>query len=428
MATIEPRLLKGFRDYLPEKMIVRQRMIEKIRGVYERFGFLPLETPALEHADVLLGKYGEEGEKLLYRFKDNGDRDVALRYDLTVPLARVVAQYADLPRPFRRYQISPVWRAENTQKGRFREFYQCDADIVGTASLAADAEIVAVMSETLKALGVDNFTISINNRKILDGVLRDLNLSSEMNMAVLRIIDRLDKVGRDAVEKDLLELAGDRKKVGDILDFISAKDSETVAKIFPSAGEGLAELKTVYDYAANLGVAEKNYKIDFSIARGLDYYTGTVYETKLNDLPGIGSVFSGGRYDNLISQFIGRAIPAVGASIGLDRLFSALEELKVVGEVKSTARVMIAYLDDALVADCQKIAARLRREKINALVYFDKAALGKQIGFAIAQKIPFVLIFGSQEKEKGSYLLKDMEKKTQAEMTLDDLIKRLKEE
>ena len=416
MAIIEPRLLKGFRDYLPEKMIVRQRMIQIIKEAYERFGFLPLETPALEHADILLGKYGEEGEKLLYRFKDNGDRDVALRYDLTVPLARVVAQYPELSKPFKRYQVAPVWRAENPQKGRFREFYQCDADIVGTTSLAADAEIVAVISETLKALGVKDFVVSINNRKILDGVLKDLSLPAGKNLAVLRIIDRLEKAGQVEVEKDLVELVGDPGKFKNIQKFIMAKDSQAVAKVFPGAKEGLEELDLVYNYAANLGVAENNYKIDFSIARGLDYYTGTVYETRIDALPAIGSVFSGGRYDNLISQFIGRSIPAVGASIGLDRLFAALEELKVVEEVKSTAQAMIALLDDELVAEYQKMAAELRRAKINTLVFFDKIGLAKQLSYAAQQKIPFVVICGSKEKEADTVVLRDMAKEEQREL------------
>ncbi len=427
MDKIEPRLLKGFTDFLPERMIIRQKMIQTIKEVYELFGFLPLETPALEHADILIGKYGDEGEKLLYKFLDNGGRAVALRYDLTVPLARVVAQYPELKKPFKRYQVAPVWRAENTQKGRFREFYQCDADIIGTSSLMADAEILSLIWRTLKTLKVDNFTILLNNRKVLDGLLKDLGLPEENNLAVLRIIDKIEKISAEDFKKELLAIIGDDKKMQLVLDFMNSQgDLDLVQKLFPSAKEGADELKEVCRHVESLGVDRKNYKIDFSIVRGLDYYTGTVYETRLNDLPKFGSVFSGGRFDNLISKFIEQSIPAVGASIGLDRLFAALEELGIMKKIKSTAKVLIVNLEDDLKSEYQKIASCLRDEKINAIVYFDKISLGQQLSYASEMEIPYVLIYGSKEKEKGKIILKDMLEKTQAEVNLAEIIARIK--
>ena len=423
---IEPRLLKGFADFLPERMIVRQKMIQAIKEVYELFGFLPLETPALEHADILIGKYGDEGEKLLYKFLDNGSRPVALRYDLTVPLARVVAQYPELKKPFKRYQVAPVWRAENTQKGRFREFYQCDADIIGTSSLMADAEILSLIWRTLKTLKVDNFTISINNRKVLDGLLKDLGLPEENNPAVLRIIDKVEKISEEDFKKELLAIIGDDKKMQSVLDFMNSQgDLDLVQKLFPSTKVGADELKEVCRHVEALGVDQKNYKIDFSIVRGLDYYTGTVYETKLNDLPKFGSVFSGGRFDNLISKFIDQSIPAVGASIGLDRLFAALEELGVMKKIKSTAKVLIVNLDNGLADEYQKIASLLRDNKINAMIYFEQISLGQQLSYASEMEIPYVLIYGSKEKEAGIYVLKDMVNKAQREIKSEDLMKEI---
>lgn len=425
MALIKPRLLKGFRDYLPEKMIFRQKMMETIKSVYQRFGFLPLETPAIEYADILLGKYGNEGEKLLYHFKDNGGRDVALKYDLTVPLARVVAQYQELPKPIKVYQMAPVWRAENPQKGRYREFYQCDADIVGTKSLMADAECIALMSETLKALAIENFIIFTSNRKILNGILKDLEIPPEKYFPILRIIDRLDKVGEEKTLECLFEEIEDAKKLKKIMQAIKGKGSDEICKEFPSAKEGVDELENVIRYAKNLGVEEKNCKINLSVVRGLDYYTGTVFETKINDLPNIGSVFSGGRYDDLIGRFIGRSLPAVGTSIGLDRLFAALEELKLTNTGVSPVKIMIANLEDDFILDYQNLATKFRQAGINTIIYFDKVPLTKQLSYASELKIPFVLIFGSKEKEKGIYVLKNMDKQLQEELNLEKIIARL---
>lgn len=426
MALIKPRLLKGFRDYLPEKMIFRQKMADTIKSVYQRFGFLPLETPAMEYADILLGKYGDEGEKLLYRFYDNGGRDVALKYDLTVPLARVAAQYPTLPKPLKVYQMAPVWRAENPQKGRFREFYQCDADIIGTKSLTADGECIALMNETLKALGVGEFTIFVSSRKILNGILKDLEIPPGKYLSVLRIIDRIDKVGEKKTAACLSEEIKDDKKVKKILQAAQSQKLEEISKDFPAAKEGVDELEKIMSYVKNLGVEEKNCKISLAVVRGLDYYTGAVFETKITALPKIGSVFSGGRYDDLIGRFTGRALPAVGASFGLDRLFAALEELNLIDRSQPAIKIMIANLEDEFIQDYQKIAARLRQLSINTIFYYDKAPFSKQLSYAAELKIPFVFIYGSKEKEKGIYVLKDMEKKTQEELNLEDIIKRLK--
>jgi len=407
---IEPRTLKGFRDFLPEEQIARQKMVENIRKSYELFGFSPIETPTLEYSDILTGKYGDEGDKLMYRFKDNGDRDVALRYDLTIPLARVVAQYGDIKKPFKRYQIANVFRADNPQKGRYREFCQCDADIVGQGGLMEDGEILALVGLTLEKLGVKDFEIRVNDRRLLDSFFDEQKISKEKKISVLRIIDKLEKIGADVVGKEITELGVDKKIVKMITEKKLPAGSE-LEKIVSVAKELNPKIKIVFD---------------FSIARGLDYYTGMIFEVKLLNAPEFGSVLSGGRYDNLIGTFANKNVPAVGMSVGVDRLFAALQELKLVPEIKTVTKVLIANFDENLGAKYSQIANILREEGINTEVLYEFSDLKKNLKYASDREIPFVIIVGSKEAATGKVTLKNMKTGDQKETTLDEAIKMIK--
>jgi len=437
MKIIEPKILKGFRDYLPEQMIARKQMMSTIEAVFERYGFAPLQTPALEYSEILLGKYGADAERLLYRFLDNGERDVCLRYDLTVPLARVAAQYGNLPMPFKRYQIAPVWRAEKPGKGRFREFFQCDVDIVGSASLLADAECVAVDNDVLSALGVENFRININNRKILTGFLSSLDLGSdndETGRAVLRTIDKLAAMGEDTVRQLLASDNGlDTAAIDRVFEFLGitgANDemlnaADRLIGSTDAGAAGIGELRTVLQRAAELGVPAERLCVDFSIARGLDYYTGSVFETFLLDLPGFGSVMSGGRYDTLISTFLGRDMPAVGISAGIDRLFSGMTELGLVKTSKTPTRVLVAPMTDEALGPALTAAAALRNAGIATEVYLEPAKLKKQLKYANQRDIEAVVIIGENELATGEATVKLMAKGEQMEVPLTALAPKL---
>lgn len=426
---IEPRVLRGFRDYLPLEMIPRQRMIQTIVEVFESYGFVPLQTPALEYADVLLGKYGADAEKLLYRFQDNGGRDVCLRYDLTVPLARVAAQYQNLPRPIKRYQIAPVWRAEKPGRGRYREFFQCDIDIVGSASLLADAECVAVDAAVMRALGVPEARVRINNRKVLNGLAVLLDVGEEARMHhVFRTIDKLPSAGEAAVRAMLRdECALDDAAIGRVFDFLGARGSneEVIAALRATfagvdvALEGLDELQAVLDAAVHMGVPCDTMEVDVAIARGLDYYTGTVFETFITDLPGFGSVMSGGRYDTLITRFLGRDMPAVGISVGVDRLFAAMGELGLVEGAHSTAQVLVAMLDKDSVPYAMEVATALRGARLRVeLFLYDGERVKKQFQYAAQRGIPMVAVVGSSERESRTVTVKDMDSGSQWTVSL----------
>ncbi|MEN9622111.1 MAG: hypothetical protein RLZZ67_545 [Candidatus Parcubacteria bacterium] len=433
MSAIEPKILKGFRDFLPEKQIARQNMIDSIRASYETFAFEPLETPVLEYAEVLTGKYGDEGDKLMYRFKDNGDRDVAMRYDLTIPLARVVAMNGELKKPFKRYQISPVWRAENTQKGRYREFYQCDADIVGSNSPLADAEILALSATTMRKLGITDFVIRINSREIISAFYDSLGLSAEAKVIAIRNVDKIDKIGKEGVAKELTTAGFSPENIESIATFAETsidaianqQDLSKVSELFPSVKEALGKLLVIVEYAYDLA-PDTRFIIDFSIARGLDYYTGIIFETNLTKAPQFGSVMSGGRYDNLVGMFANKTVPAVGTSIGLDRLYSALEELGLVKEIKSTARVLIVNFDESLTADYLSMASDLRSAGINTMLYFDTADMKKQLSYASDKGIKYAVMYGSNEAKEGMALVKDLEKGTQEKVELKKLVSILK--
>ncbi len=419
------RTLKGFRDFLPEKQIPREQLIDKIKKTYQTFGFSPLETPVLEYADVLTGKYGDEGDKLMYKFRDNGDREVAMRYDLTIPLARVVAEYPELKKPFKRYQISPVWRAENTQKGRFREFYQCDADIIGSDSPLADAEILALSAQTMYDLGVRNFVVRVNSREIISAFYGGrLKLTLEKQLPIIRIVDKIDKIGADGIKKELITLGLKDSDADAVIVFSktvidSVDDLSKITELFPETKESLNKLYYIIAKAQEL-VPDANFKVDFSIARGLDYYTGMIFETNLNDLALFGSVLSGGRYDKLVGMFGKNDVSAVGASVGLDRLFSALEELKLVDTNKQTvAEVFVLNLGEELLPEYNLILRELRMAHIKTVFYFSSIDMKKQLAYASTLKIPFAVIFGENEKKEGIILVKDLNVETNSKTILD---------
>ncbi len=434
MIKIEPKTLKGFRDFLPAEQIPRQKMMEVIRASYESFGFEPLETPALEYAEVLTGKYGDEGEKLMYRFKDNGDRDVALRYDLTIPLARVVAQYGDLKKPFKRYQISPVWRADNTQKGRYREFYQCDADIVGTSSPLADAEVLALAANTLVKLGVpqDGFVVRVNSRVIIAAFYDSLKLSPEAKVAAIRAVDKIDKIGKEGVREELLAAGISAENGESIVDFaetaldaMAARDElAAVAEATPAIKPPLEDLLFIIEKAAVLS-PDTRFIIDLSIARGLDYYTGMIFETTLSEAPQFGSVLSGGRYDDLVGMFANKPVPAVGASIGLDRLIAVLQELKLMTAQKSTATALIVNFDESLIDDYLSLASDLRAAGINTILYPDTTDMKKQLAYASDKGIKYAVIYGANEAKEEKATVKNLEKGTQEKVDFKDVSKHL---
>lgn len=423
MKLIEPRTLKGFKDYLPSEQIARSRMIKKIIAAYELYGFEPLETPALEYEDILAGKYGDEGEQLMYRFRDNGERDVAMRYDLTIPLARVVAQHgADLPRPFKRYQVAPVWRGENTQKGRLREFMQCDADIVGAEVGIADAECIALAESALLALGLKKFVIKVNNRKILNAIMRTAGVPEEKIIDAIRIIDKIEKIGAQGVSAELQEKLGMTVNEAEGLIRLSSTKAPDVGalKTFmskyilrdPQGTEGFTELNAVFSALEHLGV--KHAEIDLSLARGLDYYTSTVYEVVLTHAPDakrFGSIAAGGRYDRLINLFTGKDMPAVGVSIGLDRLFAGMQEMELASE-EGIAKVLILNFDEKYDADYLGLLHELRSAGIPSEMYYaaksGKADFKKQYAYAESKSIPYAVLVGEDEAKAGTATIRNL--------------------
>lgn len=441
MDTIEPRTLKGFRDFLPADALRRKNAVAAITAVYESFGFSPLETPALEYADVLLGKYGDEGEKMLYRFRDQGDRDVAMRYDLTVPLARVVAQYdATLPKPFKRYQVASVWRAENTQKGRFREFTQCDLDIVGSSSMLADAEVALAGAAALRRLGTPEFEIRLNNRKLLNGILEGADIAKNVVVPVIRLLDKWQKLGDETLQEQLGVLVGE-EKMQTLFDLLPTDDEgadftkwvKRVEKPLAKTRDGQAGLDELLELITLLDEAKEDvFRVDVTLARGLDYYTGTILEAVLVNQPEFGSVFGGGRYDKLVGMFSGRDIPAVGASAGLDRLLAAMEEGKKDDDDaetprSSTADVLITNMDERFVPEMLSIGRDLREKGINVEQWYEPARLEKQFRYADTQGIPLAILLGSNEKKKGVVAVKDLRTKKQELFARGTLANEVKE-
>lgn len=429
---VEPRTLAGFMELNPNDQVKFDQMKETIQHSYERFGFLPLDTPVIELSEVLLAKAGGETEKQIYRFS-KGDSDLSLRFDLTVPLAKYVAEYYnDLAFPFKRYQIGKVYRGEKAQKGRYREFYQCDIDIIGDGELSIinDAQIPSIIYNTFKELGFDNFTICMNNRKILNGLFGSLGLADDA-ADILRIIDKIEKIGEDAVKGELEVLGVSSESIETIINFVSIEgtvdEKLSALKGFDIADEtfieGVQELSDVVKYIRSLGVPEDYFTIDLKIARGLDYYTGTVYETFLNDYRKIGSVCSGGRFDNLAEYYTDKKLPGVGISIGLTRLFYQLSQMDAIkADRESISDVLIIPMDSEI-DDCLKIASKLREEKINTDIYFENAKMKKKMKYADKWRIPYVIIIGEEERKTGLYSLKNMKTGEQKTLSLEDVIK-----
>ena len=432
---VEPRTLPGFMELLPTEQIKFNNMMDKIRKSYEKFGFLPLDTPVIEMAEVLLAKAGGETEKQIYRF-NKGETDLALRFDLTVPLAKYVCEYNnDISFPFKRYQIGKVYRGERPQKGRYREFYQCDIDIIGdgTLSIVNDAEIPSVIYTTIKEFGFDNFTIRINNRKILNGLFAELELEDK-SVEIMRIIDKLEKIGRDNVKKCLQDLNIEDDKIEKILNFIEI-DGTTDEKLQKLENlnftnelflEGLNDLKEVVKYVRLFGVPDTNFKVDLTIARGLDYYTGTVYETFLNDYRELGSICSGGRYDNLAEFYTDKKMPGVGVSIGLTRLFSKLSELNILKEKEeSISKVLVVSMTENI-SRALEVATKTRDEGINTDVYLEDKKIKAKFKYADRLKIPYVAVIGEEEEKNGTVTLKNMATGEQEEMSIENMIEILK--
>ena len=425
---IEPRTLAGFMELLPNEQILFEQMKQTIEKTYQRFGFLPLDTPILELSEVLLAKAGGETEKQIYRFT-KGDTDISMRFDLTVPLAKYVAKnYGNLSFPFRRYQIGKVYRGEKTQKGRFREFYQCDIDIIGDGELGIvnDAEIPSVIYNLISDLGFNDFTICINNRKVLNGLFREVN--QEQNAVdIMRTIDKLAKIGKEKVIEELKEIGVDDQAIGRILTFIEI-DGTTDEKIskLENLGilnemftQGLEELKQVVKYIRIFGVPDTHFKIDLTIARGLDYYTGTVYETFLDEYKSLGSVCSGGRYENLAEYYTDKKLPGVGISIGLTRLFYKLNELQLIKSDKySMSDILIIPMTEDMTKSIE-LASDLRKEGINTEVYLNDKKLKAKFKYADKLKIPYVVVIGEDEISSNTVKVKNMETGEETPTELD---------
>lgn len=426
---VEPRLLRGFRDYLPAQMNARLKMISTIRGVYESYGFLPLDTPAQEHLVSLIG-YGDESTKQIFHFKNPEEEHVALRFDLTVPLARVVAQYPDLVLPFRRYQIAPVWRADKPDPGRFREFIQFDLDSVGVSSTAADAEIICAMYDTLRALGIQRFKIRFSNRKVLNSLLDFAGIAHRSAHKVFRVLDKLEKIGKGGVKAELtsgrVDVSGDKipglgldadqvERIKQFLELPSGRRREVLTalsdlfKNVSSSKEAEEELRFICDSLDALDIPEEYVQLDLSVARGLDYYTGPVFEAVLTDAPEFGSVIGGGRYDGLVERFLGKTIPAVGASIGVDRLFAAMQKLGLIELVPSTAQVLVTVMEQSRLQEYQKITRELRQSGFKTELYLgDERTLGKQLQYANRLQIPVAVIVGGNEFSKNEVTIKNL--------------------
>jgi len=429
---VEPRTLPGFMELLPQEQIEYDIIKNVIEDTYKKFGFLPIDTPIIESAEVLLAKAGGETEKQIYRFS-KGENDLTLRFDLTVPLAKYVAKnYGVLSFPFRRYQIGKVYRGERTQKGRYREFYQADIDIIGDGELSInnDAEIPSIIYSIFSKLDFGKFTIKINNRKILSGFFESLNLQDKI-IEILRIVDKIEKIGNENVKEMLKDISITEEDSNKIIEFITKKDEiisylENLDIDNETYKTGVSELKYVYNYMQTFGIPKDYYKIELSIARGLDYYTGTIYETTLDNYPEIGSVCSGGRYENLAEYYTNKKLPGVGISIGLTRLFYILNEYNLLKtSSKSISKAIVIPMQEDISYSI-KVANELRSNNINTEIYLENKAFKKKLNYANKQNIPYAIIIGEDEINNNIVTLKDMTSGTQENISLEELIQKLK--
>ena len=413
--TRKPQVLKGFRDYLPEQMLLRQQVLGIIREVFEKHGFEPLDTPALEYMEILTGKAGEN-EKLMYHFEDQGGREVGLRYDLTVPLARVVAMHQnELVSPFKRYHMAPVWRAEKPQRGRFREFWQCDADIVGPASPLADAEAISVLTDALHALGLGRAVVTINHRKLLEALAEMAGVAQDQAPMIYRSIDKLDKIGREGVFAELTKNGVSDDAANQVLDIVTTSGtSDELLDLasqrlqdLPNGIQAVQELRELVGYIEQLGVPRNAYRIDLALARGIDYYTGPVYEAIVEE-PKVGSIAGGGRYDGLVGTFLGRDVPATGISLGIERILEVIQEFDLLPSRKSVADAFMVYRPETL-ADASAIARELRSEGIRVdQSVLTNRGIGAQLKYADRRGIPYAVIVGPDELENDEVAIKDL--------------------
>ena len=425
---IQPRTLRGFRDYLPEAMIPREQLIDTARQVYRSYGFSPIDTPALEYEEILTGKGGDESDKLMYRFEDGGGRRVGMRFDLTVPLARFAAQHVgQLGVPWKRYQIATVWRAEKSQRGRYREFMQCDFDTIGTRALAADIETAVVIHDLFSTLKLSDIHIYINHRQVLTGLLEQVGLLDQ-SVVVLRAIDKLAKIGHEKVAKEIEAVGGaspqQAKEVLQLCTISGTNDDmlrqvEALVSSSETGMEGLDALRQIVAGACAAGVPQDKIKIDVATARGLDYYTGTVYETFLDRLPNIGSVCSGGRYDNLAKLFTHQELPGIGASLGLDRLLAAMEELGMVEKVSTPAQVFIPFFEKSRLHEYFQLATQVRAAGIGVEVFPEPKKLGQQLKYADRRGFRIALIIGDQEFADRTCQVKNLVTGSSEEISLE---------
>ncbi|HEY8401307.1 MAG TPA: histidine--tRNA ligase [Cytophagaceae bacterium] len=454
MSSQKPSIPRGTRDFGPEKMIRRNFILDNIKQVFQKFGFLPLETPAMENLSVLTGKYGDEGDKLIFKILNSGNylegtttedytkgvkeltskiSEKALRYDLTVPFARyVVMNRGELTFPFKRYQIQPVWRADRPSRGRYREFYQCDADVVGTDSLLCEAEIVLMINEAFARLGIKDFTIKINNRKILTGLTEAIGKKGcEAELCVA--IDKLDKIGVGGVVEELKSKDFSEEAIHKLYPFleITGSTEEKIAylkEIFSTSEvgtKGLEELEQVLDYVKKFELTQPNVEFDITLARGLSYYTGAIFEVKADGVQ-IGSISGGGRYDNLTGVFGLPGLSGVGISFGVDRIYDVMEELDLFPKTTSTStKILICCFDDEAVTYSLPVLKRLREAGINSEIYPETSKMKKQLNYANDKKIPYVLIVGSDEIKTGNLTLKDMLKGEQERLSIEEIISKL---
>lgn len=429
---IQPKILKGFRDFLPQDEILRSDLIEKLTKTFRSYGFVPIDTPVLEYTEILLRKSNGETEKQMFRFEDNGGRDVAMRFDLTVPFARFTAQHKEeLYFPFKRYHISKVWRGEKPQAGRYREFVQCDFDTVGSDSAVSDFETLSLMKAALSAIGVDEIKIHVNHRGIFNLFLKKLGLS-EKSEDVLRAVDKIAKIGEEKVSAELEEITGSADSSAKIIEYIKPLSSfeETLSHIEELAGgenEDSKRMKTIFSMMKAAGI-EETYMLDPAITRGLDYYTGIVYETFLEKLPSIGSVCSGGRYDNLAGLYMKEKLPGVGSSIGLDRLIAGLSELGITNAKGSYLDAEIFNTDENLNVQYQEVAAKLRKEGISVEVFPDTVKINKQYSVTDKKQIPWGIMLSGNSETENTITLKNLKTREIFEaISIEDAAKKIKD-
>jgi len=419
---ITPKILSGTRDFLPEEMAARSVVMQTIKDTFICYGYDEIETPAIEYAETLLGKYGEEGNKLVYNFKDAGGRRIALKFDQTVPFARIIAaNWQQLPMPFKRYQVSKVWRAEKPQKGRLREFYQCDIDIIGTENLIAEAEIAKVTDCVFKKLGFPEYSINVNSRRCIDSLLNKLGIAENLTPAVLRALDKYEKVGKEEVSRDLFDAGLTNETVEKLFKIIVIKGTnEQKIKFLEKEGIDMSEMKEFFKRTESYGLDESTLIYNPLLARGLEYYTGVIYEVTVAEFPG--SLCGGGRYDNLCSLFSKQKLSGVGISFGFERIMLAMEQLKILPETSLNSRVLVTVFDDESVGDSIDTVKMLTDANINAEIFFNPGKLPKQFKFADKKGIPFVVIIGPDEKKENSVTVKNLKNGKQKTIKNNQLV------